>query len=317
ADSTLEEFENDFLDYFQTIFSLQTDKTFLFRYSLENQFIEIKYHKNGAHLSYSKAYSELFTEIRKIYSKPSTSGILGDLAQHIIAVPFLDRIRSGTNQFVGGQYLFIPSNRTHFSLLQQPGRPPLSIISDDPISSGFQRLYNSLRKQQSRRKRSSFPFYNTNKIVAGLIDKILRGTFTKEEKEDIIIHHNGTRSSLRQASSGQQEALPLLLVFEYLVSASSPQVPSTVYVEEPETHLHPKASNTHLIDVPESFPLVQMAYDLTWKNHGYDNPKIKLMCHVQKTDPSMNPYWMSLPVLPDHNPKPAWWKCSVSGRPCR
>lgn len=242
GDGTKQALEEVFIDYFTELFVLTGDEgDFSFKYSLGKQFIELRNTKQHLHLAYSPFYSTLFTKLKKVFSQQSTFGGLGELVSQQLIAPLLVEARQELNPFVGGNHLFVPTNRAHFSLLRQTGRSPLSTIADDPMSSWFQKFYHFLKKQQARRHYKDFPFHNSNKTVAQLISQILRATLTKEEKEDVLIHLNGTRTSLRQASSGQQEVLPLLLALEYLVGASAPKIPSVVYVEEPETHLHPQA----------------------------------------------------------------------------
>lgn len=240
--STRPEFETAFTEYFASVFAIaDTEDNYLFRYIIGKEFIDIRNSKQGIHLTYSKFYVDFFAKLRKAFSQLVAPGVLGELVSYQLATPFLDEARQQLNAFVGAQHLFVPTNRAHFSLLRQTGRNPLSTISDDPLSSSFQSFYHFLKKQQSRRRHKSFPFHNSNRIVARLINQILRATLTKEEKEDVLVHQNGVRTSLRQASSGQQEALPLLLALEYLVGATTPKMASVLYVEEPETHLHPEA----------------------------------------------------------------------------
>ena len=237
-----QELEDSLIIYFTELFVVTGEESdFVFRYSIGKQFIEIRNTKQHLSLVYSNFYDGLFSRLKKAASQSVTSGHLAQVVSQQLVMPFWEEARQQLNPYAGGIFLFVPTNRAHFTLLRQTGRNPLSTIADDPMSAWFQKFYHFLKKQQARRRYKDFPFHNSNKTVAQLISQILRATLTKEEKEDVLLHQNGTRTSLRQASSGQQEVLPLLLALEYLVGASAPKTAAVLYVEEPETHLHPGA----------------------------------------------------------------------------
>jgi len=72
------------------------------------------------------------------------------------------------------------------------------------------------------------------------IEKILHAQFRRVERQEFLEFTGGRRVKLAQASSGQQEALPLLVLL-----AQSVLLPHkrgrVVYIEEPEAHLFPSA----------------------------------------------------------------------------
>jgi predicted ATPase len=70
------------------------------------------------------------------------------------------------------------------------------------------------------------------------LGSILSAELVREKKQDLLEFADGRRVKLAQASSGQQEALPLLLFLaRFLLLAHSRG--RAVYIEEPEAHLFP------------------------------------------------------------------------------
>jgi hypothetical protein len=73
-----------------------------------------------------------------------------------------------------------------------------------------------------------------------LIASILKGEYVP--KENFVRLADGKKVSLELLSSGQQEVLPLVLVFAYIISLRLDSHGfSNIYVEEPEAHLFPDA----------------------------------------------------------------------------
>jgi hypothetical protein len=72
-----------------------------------------------------------------------------------------------------------------------------------------------------------------------LIHSILKGEYIYEENRMLT---GGKKVSLELLSSGQQEALPLIIIFALIISSNLEyQDITNVYVEEPEAHLFPDA----------------------------------------------------------------------------
>lgn len=82
----------------------------------------------------------------------------------------------------------------------------------------------------------------TLKRFKSLFDQVLKGDFLFEGDEPYIVHPDGRQVHLSMTSSGQQEALPLLLLlkqfrtYSSLVGFSDP-----LFIEEPEGHIFPVA----------------------------------------------------------------------------
>jgi len=141
-----------------------------------------------------------------------------------------------TNTSLIEDVTYIPSGRSFFSTIRDNVFGFLSEnIGIDPLLKSFGKYYeiakrpNLIREKKFREELSAFD---------KLSRSVLKGTFSIEKKEEWIISNN-RRISVANASSGQQEALPLLLVLRQELVGYIPISPRTIIVEEPEAHLFP------------------------------------------------------------------------------
>jgi ABC-type cobalamin/Fe3+-siderophores transport system ATPase subunit len=135
------------------------------------------------------------------------------------------------------QQIFIPAGRAFFSLVQASVFRTLESGQDlDPFLVSFgayledskEVLFDRL-KLSAQKARPAWL-----KTWAG----ILHADFMREKKRDFFEYPDGRHVRLAQASSGQQEALPLLFAlarFKKLAHVSG----RAIYIEEPEAHLFP------------------------------------------------------------------------------
>jgi AAA15 family ATPase/GTPase len=149
---------------------------------------------------------------------------------------------------------FIPAGRSFFALVQKNIFSLLSEQIDiDPFIKKFGALYERY-KNTYLSLRSDFQLEKheqTDKLllteIDRLIDKILVGKYRYRDREDWIDGGNGQRINLANASSGQQEALPMLLIASTMPFVGSGQL-SSFTIEEPEAHLYPVAQK-HIIEL--------------------------------------------------------------------
>ena len=74
------------------------------------------------------------------------------------------------------------------------------------------------------------------------MNNILKGNYVSERGKDFLVSQDGRKTSLTNASSGQQETLPLALILKNLLFRTRSMVRGiTVYIEEPEAHIFPAA----------------------------------------------------------------------------
>lgn len=127
---------------------------------------------------------------------------------------------------------YIPAGRSFFSTIQDTVFTLLSNnIGIDYFLKEFGQRFESFR----------FHFYRMGRRFADpLLRKILHGTYVYDGKEQWIETDAYHKVRLADASSGQQEALPLLMM---LMSSKAPieNRGRCVLIEEPEAHLYPTA----------------------------------------------------------------------------
>ncbi len=95
------------------------------------------------------------------------------------------------------------------------------------IDFGFNKSYNESLKPESE--------------FSSDVQSILSAYYKRESKKDFMIHNDERKVKLAYASSGQQEALPLLFVLQNLKLKNGSNNGAAVYIEEPEAHLFPEA----------------------------------------------------------------------------
>jgi hypothetical protein len=139
--------------------------------------------------------------------------------------------------------IFIPASRSFFANFQQNVFSFLANnISIEPFISQFGSVYERARRlhealEQGRLKLSTKDKeFRSN--IKKLMEGVLSGEYLYEDGEDWI-SSSKRKINVSNASSGQQEALPMLLVLSVLPIFSRRQV--TFFIEEPETHLFPFA----------------------------------------------------------------------------
>jgi predicted ATP-binding protein involved in virulence len=127
--------------------------------------------------------------------------------------------------------IFIPAGRSFFSLLQKNIFKLFRTHNSlDPFLMEFGAFYEGIK-----------PIKCDIPVEAQtLIASILKGEYVPDE--NLVRLTDGSKVELELLSSGQQEALPLALVFAYIISLPpKPRTFSNIYVEEPEAHLFPDA----------------------------------------------------------------------------
>jgi hypothetical protein len=131
---------------------------------------------------------------------------------------------------MASQNIFIPAGRSFFSLLQKNIFKFLQTSNNiDPFLLEFGIFYEEI-KQTGR---------DIPAEAQALIHSILKGDYVYAEN---LLLTGGRKVALELLSSGQQEALPLALVFAYIISLHLESYDITnIYVEEPEAHLFPDA----------------------------------------------------------------------------
>ncbi len=133
--------------------------------------------------------------------------------------------------------LFIPANRSFFATLQKNIFSFLSEDIDiDPFIKEFGSHYERIKSIQNKETIK-------NKLIADITKKILNGNYLYQDKRDWI-ESDKKIINILNASSGQQEALPMLIMLDFYYNIKN----VNIFIEEPEAHLFP-ISQKHIISL--------------------------------------------------------------------
>jgi len=134
--------------------------------------------------------------------------------------------------------IFIPAGRSFFATLQKNIFSFLaSNIDIDPFIKEFGFRYEtSKRFHQDGLFRDNDATEVTRKKVDKLVSDIVAGEYVYAEEQDWILN-KGKRTNLANASSGQQESLPMLLILKFWPFIYGKEI--SFFIEEPEAHLFP------------------------------------------------------------------------------
>lgn len=152
---------------------------------------------------------------------------------------FFKNVNKNENLFNGEQF-FIPAGRSFFSNLQES---IFSFLKEntilDPFLIEFGSNYETFKNIFYRHER------NINHDIDNIISSILNSEYKREKNIDSLIHKDSRIVNLSNASSGQQEILPLLIILRVLITGrirlGRGNNYSSIYIEEPEAHLFPNA----------------------------------------------------------------------------
>lgn len=141
--------------------------------------------------------------------------------------------------------VFVPASRTFFANLQ---KNIFSFLANNIEIDPFLKEFGSVYERSKRIYDISLPGGlgkgEARKEIIALLENIVSGRYEQESEQDWIVGARG-RINLANASSGQQEALPMLLVLSVMPFMpplyGGDKAPSGFYIEEPEAHLFPNS----------------------------------------------------------------------------
>lgn len=205
-------------------------------------------------LDYSSELVKLHRKVKFIYKKrllnenKSNYGFNG---------PFIDVdncIRGKEIEKAFQEVIFIPANRSFFANLQKNIFSFLAKDMEiDPFMKYFGSYYENTKEFYNPLINREIKFINRemknkdlNKIE-DLVEAILAGKYKYESKQDWIVFKNN-KINLMNASSGQQESLPMLIILSVLPFFGSDKKITTFFIEEPEAHLFP-VSQKHIMSL--------------------------------------------------------------------
>ncbi|MFD2608023.1 AAA family ATPase [Deinococcus taklimakanensis] len=200
----------------------------------------------GIDITYSKLYDDLLDNIRKEVKKHQDDEFDGyyrlinvdGREEYVMISPatlVLETARKMIHEDYSNTNYFVPAGRSFFSTLRGNVFSFISTSIDmDPFLIEFGRLYERMRNIYN----NSLGSHAGNKDSRDVFNKIIKGDYKRENGDDYIFT-NGDRSvPISSTSSGQQEALPLLILLSTLRNNRA-RLGVNLFIEEPEAHLFP------------------------------------------------------------------------------
>jgi len=190
-------------------------------------------------MEWSTYYDTAFEKFsRRKKELPAASDDPSEFATGILALG--DEIERDMENTLGTwavfDQIFIPAGRAFFSQVQSTVFTQFAEgDSPEPFMAEFGAL---LERSKSLLESSGFFENGEFDDLRSTFEKILRAQLRNIDKQDYLEFADGRQVKLAQASSGQQEALPLLLLLAQFVSFGHARG-RALYIEEPEAHLFP------------------------------------------------------------------------------
>lgn len=215
-------------------------------YKKDDIIISVNSRDSKLFLTYSDNLKNILKRGKKIY-KEEKERLISDrkIASFRLKHEIRDKVYKCIQEELGGlstyDQFFVPAGRSFFANIQST---IFSFLSEnrslDPFLVEFGSFYETLKK-----------FYNdiiinntekSDKEYDELVAQILSSDYLRDKEKDYLMHKDSRKVNLTNASSGQQETLPLIIILKSLnYMRSSLGTGFTLYIEEPEAHLFPTA----------------------------------------------------------------------------
>ena len=215
----------------------------------------VNHDKAVVNLSYGQFYKDIIESLCHQYKafqeheNNSESPLGMSTASHSLRQTVVDFLDEKLEANVSIDQVFIPASRSFFSILQENiFTLLLGNQSFDPLMKRFGAFYERIKPLKDKFYKSSLEkknaLNNANSSVNevdNLIDQILSGEYVQENNLDFLIQTNERKKKVSNASSGQQETLPLVLVLAFLAELAPDKLRKrAIYIEEPEAHIFPQ-----------------------------------------------------------------------------
>jgi len=241
--------DKNILELFEKYFPKRyfVNQPFKIEFISENGFITIfnsfaKSKSGNTKIEYSDIYNQIRLDYKKylkyIMAHSSEESNEEEMFEEDASSKARSKILSKYNQFFDYP-IFIPAGRSFYSNIENIIFTLLSKNQDiDPFLQEFGSFYENIKRRIYPRTISQ------STAIEALKDSIIRGDFFQEKGKDYIKFKDGRIIEMPNASSGQQEALPLYLALNWLYRIRTAIGRSrTIFIEEPEAHLFPDAQH--------------------------------------------------------------------------
>lgn len=248
---------SDFEQYFPRYTWEDQDFELIYTHNdIEISILHNKNQKTSTKLDYSKNLVFLHKKLKSDY-KQKLAEFHEEEESSILMKPsdiFRDILKNSVYNSKYGdsfqQSVFIPASRSFFANLQKNLFTFLADNIDiDPFIKDFGSRYVKAKQLYDRSRFSKeIDERETRNKIKNLAESILAGKYRYENEQDWI-ENKSKRINLVNASSGQQEALPMLVILSiwpFLGLENNRRF--TFFIEEPEAHLFP-VSQKHITSI--------------------------------------------------------------------
>ena len=232
------------------------NQDFLISYKINNVFITISPNRTNLeqlllHINFSGKFDEFVNQAKDIKEQRRN-----DLMINLPVLGIDTAVQSYICESIFGikflRSLFIPAGRSFFTIIQGN---IFSLLENNANIDPFTRIFGSHYEHYKSDYDSSAShpvFFSDIQLIPSVkerVKKILAGEYQHYNQEDWIYNHQTeARVKLKDASSGQQESLPMLLIMSTAPFSISPDKLTSFFIEEPEAHLFPSAQKS-IIDL--------------------------------------------------------------------
>ncbi len=216
---------------------------FKIAYTLDSTEMSIEKNGNIIKFSYSDNLKRAITKARKINSDEKKRMSLDPKSSTLSSKRKLnEKLKKCFSEEISSiamyDQFFIPAGRSFFANIQ---KNIFSFLSDnrslDPFLIEFGSFYENLKRLYK-----DIIIDKPDKDFDEIISQILNSNFYREKDKDFLIHNDNRKVNLANASSGQQETLPLVVILRVLNILNYSGGGATIYIEEPEAHLFSNSS---------------------------------------------------------------------------
>ncbi|MGK7944356.1 MAG: AAA family ATPase [Microcystaceae cyanobacterium] len=265
------EFDKKLRDNFQQIFPRYAwkEQDFKIIYNFEQFSIELynKVSSNNRHrftLSYSEELSKVRRSLCKVWQKQLESNPAQEIQASFQEVTDLlhKHLFHHDEKLKIDNPVFMPAGRSFFANVESNIFSfLLSNVSLDYFIKDFGSDYEFVKKVYQYREEFNSSHY---KKLNEIINNILAGTYVQQKGEDYIsTRKDGRKIHIANASSGQQEFLPMAIILSVIPFVTISKLTNHIFfIEEPEAHLFPKSQKI-IID------LIAFIFNVTDKNNRF------------------------------------------------
>jgi len=262
---TRTELDKNIIEEFEIIFPAYTwgQQDFSIKYQFNGYYISLKNEplssgRRITTLDYSEDLLTIHEKLRNEYQKklPLYDNIIVNKEEECLRDLLSEYIFSDSNEKKDfDKLIFIPAGRSFFANLQNN---VFSFLSHNiPIDYFLKEFGSKYEIGKNVYNRKTFSEHDL--IVNELVNQIIVGNYAYENGQDWIYTNSKRKINLSDASSGQQEALPMAIILSIF-----PFFPANhlFLIEEPEAHLFPTSQKSIVT-------LISLIFNVTQKRHSF------------------------------------------------